>query len=322
MWEDLQRQIRSLHVTVRVERQNGDQTEAQRDNVTSNPGPSTSAANSPSESARNFKKTLLENYQRENSAADHDARSYDPSQPSTSRGITSQEGNHEATTSSSSNPRDIEESTTNMSLSSLLPSDAELRRMQCLKLNEMLDGLYARLTSRCQNCDSRVSDASQATNDHTYSNLIDGDVQLPSMSSIVSNIGASSSLPAVTAITTPTTESSEPLPSISSFVSGIDRVDSNGSIQAPDTNTDYLATGVSTDNNNGGNDQNNISPTTTQYSMNQGGSSASPSSSESSNSNSSRLRCRQKMYLRYLCIFLEYIIQCVYHLKIVTLMFK
>lgn len=303
MWEDLQRQIRSLHVTVRVERQNGDQTEAQRDNVTGNPGPSTSsAANLSNESARNFKKTLLENYQRENSAADHDARSYDPSQPSTSRGITSHERNYEAT-SSPSDPRNVEESTTNMSLSSLLPSDAELRRNYDAKLRRML---YARLMSRCQNCNSRVGDASQATNDHTYSNLIGDDVQLPSMSSVVSNIGASSSLPAVTAITTPTTESSEPLPSISSFVTGIDRVDPGGSVQTSDTNADYLAT-----DNNGGNDQTNSSPTTTQYSTNQGVSSVSPSSSESSNSNSSRLRSyvrrsisAQKMYLRYLCIFL------------------
>jgi len=242
MWEDLQRQIRSLHVTVRVERQNGDQTEMQRDSAAGNSGPSTSAASSSNESAKNFKKALLENYQRESSEGDRDARTYDQNQPSTSSGVTDFERNHEdEPTSSTCN---VEEST-NISLSNLLPSDAELRRMQCLKLNEMLDGLYARLTSRCQNCDSRVADA-QAMNDHTYSSLItDGDIQLPSMSSVVSNIGANSNLPAVTAITT----ESEPLPSISSFVSS---AGPSRSTQASDTNIDYPATG------NNRNDDNNI----------------------------------------------------------------
>ncbi|KAG5334499.1 AMRA1 protein, partial [Acromyrmex charruanus] len=263
MWEDLQRQIRSLHVTVRVERQNDDQTETQRDNTASNPGPSTSAASSPNESARNFKKALLENYQRESSECDRDTRSYDQSQPSTSSGVTGLERNDEDEPTSST--RNIEEST-NISLSNLLPSDAELRRMQCLKLNEMLDGLYARLTSRCQNCDSRVTDT-RAMNDHTYSSLTtDDDVQLPSMSSVVSNIGANSNLPAVTAITT--TES-EPLPSISSFVNSLDRAGPSRSTQSSDTNIDYFG------NNNDNNVDNNINsdPPMT-YPTNQPGTSA------------------------------------------------
>lgn len=269
MWEDLQRQIRSLHVTVRIERQNNDQTEVQRDN----PGPSTSAANSSNESAKNFKKALLENYQRENSESDRDARSYiDQNQPSTSRGITNLDGNYEDEPTSSGN-RNIEESTTNISLSNLLPSDTELRRMQRLKLNEMLDGLYARLTSRCQNCDSRVADgASQAKNDdHTYANLTSGDVQLPSMSSVVSNIGANSNLPAVTAITT-----TEPLPSISSFVNSIDRASSSRSTQVSDTNANYSAMGDTTansnsNNNNDNNDDNINADSFTQSSTNQDG---------------------------------------------------
>jgi len=246
MWEDLQRQIRSLHVTVRVERQNGDQTEAQRDNATSNPGPSTSAASLSNE----------ENYQRESNKEDRtDARSYDHSQPSTSRGVTGLQSDHENEPTSST--RNVEEST-NISLSNLLPSDAELRRMQCLKVDEMLDGLYARLTSRCQNCDSRVAD-SRTMNDHTYSSLTtDDDIQLPSMSSVVSNIGANSNLPAVTAITT--TES-ERLPSISSFVSGLDRAGPSRSTQASDTNIDYPATSDATSNNSNNDDSNiNFNP--------------------------------------------------------------
>lgn len=288
MWEDLQRQIRSLHVTVRVERQNGDQAEMQRDNTASNPGPSTSAASSSNESARNFKKALLENYQRESSEGDRDARSYDQSQPSTSSGVTGLERSHENEPTSST--RNVEEST-NISLSNLLPSDAELRRMQCLKLNEMLDGLYARL-----NCDSRVSDA-RAMNDHTYSSLTtDGDVQLPSMSSVVSNIGANSNLPAVTAITT--TES-EPLPSISSFVSGFDRAGPSRSTQASDTNSDYSATS-----NNGRNDDSNINPDHMQYPANQTGTSASTSSSKSASAlRYNRLRDKHKIYFRYLCVY-------------------
>lgn len=296
MWEDLQRQIRSLHVTVRVERQNGDQAEAQRDNAASNPGPSTSAASSSNESARNFKKALLENYQRESSEGDRDARSYDQSQPSTSSGVTGLERSHEDEPTSST--RNVEEST-NISLSNLLPSDAELRRMQCLKLNEMLDGLYARLNSR-------LSDA-RAMNDHTYSSLTtDGDVQLPSMSSVVSNIGANSNLPAVTAITT--TES-EPLPSISSFVSGFDRAGPSRSTQASDTNNDYPATSDTTDNNSR-NDDSNINPDhLTQYPANQTGTSASTSSSKSSSALIyNRIMCNRKIYRRYLCVYSKEIV--------------
>lgn len=250
MWEDLQRQIRSLHVTVRIERQNSDQTEAQREN----PGPSTSAAGSSNESAKNFKKALLENYQRENSENDRDARSYiDQNQPSTSRGITDIDGNCE-NDSTSSNNCNIEEST-NISLSNLLPSDIELRRMQRLKLDELLDGLFG--TSRNQNCP--VTDvASRAKNDdHTYANLTsNGDVQLPSISSVVSNIGANSNLPAVTAITT----TIEPLPSISSFVNSIDRANSSRSTQVSDTNVNYttMDDAITNNNNNNNNNDDNI----------------------------------------------------------------
>lgn len=290
MWEDLQRQIRSLHVTVRVERQNADQTDAQRDS--SNPGTSSASLN---DSGRNFKKTLLENYQRESSESDQDGRSHDPNQPSTSKGITGHQRNRDEA-SSSVNRNNVEESTTNISLSNLLPSDEELRRMQCLKLNEILDGLYERLT-RCQNCNSRVADDARATNnDHTYANLTtESDMQLPSMSSVVSNIGANSNLPAVTAITT----ESEPLPSISSFVS---TAGSSRSTQISDTNTDYSATGSATGNNSTNDDNINSISTSdppTQCSTNQGGSSASGSSLESSTSGCNRLRGRQKLYLRY-----------------------
>ncbi|XP_011267694.1 probable serine/threonine-protein kinase DDB_G0282963 isoform X3 [Camponotus floridanus] len=249
MWEDLQRQIRSLHVTVRIERQNSDQTEAQREN----PGPSTSTAGSSNESAKNFKKALLENYQRENSENDRDARSYiDQNQPSTSRGITDIDGNCE-NGSTSSNNCNIEEST-NISLSNLLPSDIELRQMQRLKLDELLDGIF-RQQSHNQNCP--VTDvASRAKNDdHTYANLTsNSDVQLPSISSVVSNIGANSNLPAVTAITT----TIEPLPSISSFVNSIDRANSSRSTQVSDTNVNYttMDDAITNNNNNNNNDDN------------------------------------------------------------------
>lgn len=238
MWEDLQRQIRSLHVTVRIQRQNCDQTEGRdTDDANSNPGPSTSTANPATESARNFKKTLLENYQRENET-DGNARMYDQSQPSTSRGITGRERNLRSKPASSSN---IEESTTNMSLSNLLPSDAELRRMQWLK-----PGSYTRSTSRCQNCDFRVND------DHTYSIVTTGDnTQLPSMFNVVSNI-ANSNLPAVTAITTTEpAESSQPLPGMSSFANDADRdIGSGRSSQVLNANLD-------SSNNNESNDEDN-----------------------------------------------------------------
>lgn len=250
MWEDLQRQIRSLHVTVRIERQNSDQTEAQREN----PGPSTSTAGSSNESAKNFKKALLENYQRENSENDRDSRSYiDQNQPSTSRGITNIE-TCESYYSTSSNNCNIEEST-NISLSNLLPSDIELRQMQRLKFDELLDRIFRSYNQNCPVTDV----ASRAKNDdHTYANLTsNGDVQLPSISSVVSNIGANSNLPAVTAITT---TRPEPLPSISSFVNSIDRANSSRSTQVSDTNVNYTTMGdaITNNNNNNNNNDDNI----------------------------------------------------------------
>jgi len=277
MWEDLQRQIRSLHVTVRVERQNDDEMETQEDtdDAVSNPGPSTSTANSASDSVRNFKKTLLENYQKENES-DSDTKTFDQSQPSTSRGITDHERNSENKPSSSN----VEESTTNMSLSNLLPSDAELRRIQSFKL-----GLYARLSSRCQNCESRVTD------DHTYS-IASDDMQLPSMSSVVSNIGANSNLPAVTAITSPEPLES-PLPRISSFADNADPViESSRSGEASNTNIDASNNNDSS-NDNGVNNPDSVA----QHSMNQG-SSGSASLSALESSTSGRLRAKQKMHHR------------------------
>lgn len=326
MWEDLQRQIRSLHVTVRVERlNNNDQTEAQRDvgNTTSNlaasstaasSASSSTAANPQSESAKNFKKALLENYQRQNSENDH-ARTYDHSQPSTSRGIT--ERNREDEPMPSSSGYNVEETSTNISLSNLLPSDSELRQMLSHNLKEMLDGWYSRLTSRCQNC-TPSSDANStqqyATNDHTYSSNVamnsrgapaattSADAQLPSMSSIVSNIGANSSLPTVTALTSQLT----PLPSISNFVNSIDRnASSDRSTQMSHTSADHPASDMSNNASNSVNDDANVnSDLVTQYPANQSGSSISISSPGSS-SNSNRWRSRRyqnwrhRMKIRY-----------------------
>lgn len=337
MWEDLQRQIRSLHVTVRVERlNNNDQTEAQRDvgNTASNSAASSTEASSASsstatnpqnESAKNFKKALLENYQRQNSENDN-ARTYDHSQPSTSRGIT--ERNREDEPSSSG--YNTEETSTNISLSNLLPSDSELRQMLSHNLKEMLDGWYSRLTSRCQNCTSSSdvnSTQRYATSDHTYSSNVattsrdrpaettSADAQLPSMSSIVSNIGANSSLPTVTALTSQL----GPLPSISNFVNSIDRnASSDRSTQITHANADHPAGDTNNNISNNGNDNTNInSDLATQYPENQSGSSSFTSSAGSS-SNSSRWRSRtgdtrtggrwryqnwrQRMKLRYLCI--------------------
>jgi hypothetical protein len=274
MWEDLQRQIRSLHVTVRVERQNDDETQEDTDDAVDNPGPSTSTANSASDSARNFKKTLLENYQRENES-DSDTRTFDQSQPSTSRGITGRERNSENKPSSSN----VEESTTNMSLSNLLPSDAELRRIQSFKL-----GLYARLSSRCHNCESRVTD------DHTYS-IASDDTQLPSMSSVVSNIGANSNLPAVTAITSSEPLES-PLPRISGFADNADPViESSRSGEASNANID-----ASNNNDDGNNNDVNNPDSVAQCSTNQG-SSGSASLCEVG-SFTGRPRAKQKMHHR------------------------
>lgn len=295
MWGDLLRQIRSLHVTIRVERRNNDQTKMQSDtnNIASNPGPSTSAVNLSlnlniqNETAKNFKKALLENYQRQNNENNH-PRSYDPNQPSTSKGITSSERSHaDELMLSSSN---IEENSTNISLSSLLPSESELRRMQFRNLTEMLDDLYSRLTSCYRNC-ALSSNAQQfVAHDHTYSNLIPNNVQLPSMSSLISNIGVNSNVATVTAITT---ESA--LPSVSNINNSINyNSNTNRSTEIFNANINDTADDLSSINNFTNNNNNHNCDF------------GSVASSESSNNRScdrSHQNLRQKIYLRYLCIF-------------------
>lgn len=220
MCEDLQHQIRSLHVTVRVERQNINRETAGQSNTSTNSKPSTSGQNSSSlstdsqsEPTRNFKKILLESYKRENNETG-DTKSCDQDQPSTSTGITKSSKFINGDSQSQNSNNDGTENSTNISLSNLLPSESELRDMQPHNLSNILDNLY----SQCQNCNlpDNSQYANNATNDHTYSNLTNNDenIQLPSISSLVSNIGMTSNLPTISAITTTTSQS----PSVSHLI--------------------------------------------------------------------------------------------------------
>ncbi|KAG7209033.1 hypothetical protein KM043_015197 [Ampulex compressa] len=196
MWEDLQRQIRSLHVTVRVERQNDEQTNAQSEGsaAQTTTNQSSVATDLQSETARNFKKALLETYKRESNEG-NGSRSYDQSQPSTSRGIPNCDRTQGEASTNSRKESVARDGSTNISLSNLLPSESELRQMGPNKLLDILHSLNARMVD----IQPQFSD-NATTNDHTYSNLTTN-IQLPSISSLVSNIGVGSNLPTITAIT-------------------------------------------------------------------------------------------------------------------------
>lgn len=233
MWEDLQRQIRSLHVTVRVEMQNEAQSQpgpsGSGNGSRSASAPSTSTQNQPSgsgngvelqsETAKNFKKAILENYKREKNETER--AETDHSQPSTSRGINP--------TAAKKSKTENDNDATRISLSNLLPSESELRLLNIDPhgLSDILGNLYspnsqASNDSLNLNVDSQSS--SVPNNDHTYSNLATetGSTQLPSISSLVSNIASSLNLPPITSVVTSASntfaESNVPLPSISNLV--------------------------------------------------------------------------------------------------------
>ncbi|XP_046606454.1 uncharacterized protein LOC124298456 [Neodiprion virginianus] len=236
MWEDLQRKIYSLHVTVRVAMQNSDDqsqpsTSGSRSATpsTSTQNPAASTSDSQSETAKNFKKAILENYKREKSETDKDAASttVDQSQPSTSRGVSN------LSTSTMKDEKSDDSEATRINLSNLLPSESELRLLNLhpQSFSDIFGYLYsqnAQSANESLNLDSQSSNATNAANDHTYSNLAtqSGSTQLPSISSLVSNIASSLNLPPFSAVTSSShqpsasniIDSTAPLPSISNLV--------------------------------------------------------------------------------------------------------
>lgn len=183
MWEDLQRQIRSLRVTVHVNVQ-GNSTNPSSSDL-SMPSTSTGTATSPSETAKNFKKALLENYKRENQEID-----YEQSQPSTSRGITSARSDNS------------EECSTSISLSNLLPSETELKERQSLSLTQMLNKLDA-LFASCQGINQDVS--ANVSNDHTYSTVSNnnGSMEIPGVANVASIIAEGLNFPPSSGVSAP-----------------------------------------------------------------------------------------------------------------------
>lgn len=303
MWEDLQHQIRSLHVTVRVERQNNNQETAEQSNTSTNAKPSTSGQNSSSmltdsqsEPTRNFKKILLESYKRENNET-ADTKVCDQNQPSTSTGITKSSKFMSSEPQSHNSNNDGTENSTNISLSNLLPSESELRDMQPHNLSNILDSLY----SQCQNCN--LPDNSQYTNnainDHTYSNLTTNDenIQLPSISSLVSNIGITSNLPTISAITTTTSQS----PSVSHLVNNeVNNPSSVNETGQTSENVEYSSEDVNTHLNKHLNDNTNNNEyvnTNTEDSSNIP-ENFNPRIQPESSSNNINLQNRQYMYQR------------------------
>ena len=211
LWEDLQRQIRSLHVTVRVESETTDQQPSTSGtSSSSNPPSSTSNTETQNEPAKNFKKTLIENYKRENNEAENTSPL--ESQPSTSGGSTS----YQKTQSKSSSQSEFGNSSTNISLSNLLPSESELKRMREQSLSDLLETLQEQDSWRNPQLDELNSQPS-AISDHTYSNLTTNNttVQLPSISSFISNLTASINSPTTTQLMDSTNLTNEEVPSSS-----------------------------------------------------------------------------------------------------------
>ncbi|XP_012280733.1 uncharacterized protein LOC105699895 [Orussus abietinus] len=239
MWESLQHQIRSLHVTVHVERQNNDQTQSQpstSSDVTAIP--STSAQNpcffgeSPSEPAKNFKKALLENYKRENNETD-DSLKYDQSQPSTSKGIIRHQTSNKkgrSTSPKANESTDTGETSTNISLSNLLPSESELKQRRPRTISEIIKSLCSNNGYESPSSSNPARNAN-ATSDHTYSNLTtnDSNVQLPSISNLVSNIAGNLSIPTTAA------SASTPFSGVSKITNRISTADYSTSDQLSHT---------------------------------------------------------------------------------------
>lgn len=196
MWEDLQRQIRSLHVTVRVEVENTDQQPSTSGtSSSSNSLSSTNSTETQNESAKNFKKTLIENYKRESNEVDNTSAEF---QPSTSSENTSRKT---PKSSSQSQGNELGQSSTNISLSNLLPTESELRRMRRNnRLLEILKALPERETwTGSPTGLDEPNPQPSAMSDHTYSNLTsNATVQLPSIASFISNLSASVNIPSTT----------------------------------------------------------------------------------------------------------------------------
>ncbi|XP_043465249.1 probable WRKY transcription factor protein 1 isoform X3 [Leptopilina heterotoma] len=195
MWEDLQRQIRSLHLTLRVEGENADQqpsTSGTSSSSNSQSSMSSSNETQNNESAKNFKKTLIENYKKQYK----DGVYCKEQRPSTSAESTSQKMPKptQETPSSSSQSQN----STNISLSNLLPTESELRRMRRNnRLLEILKALRERETWDGSPIDLDAPNPQpSAMSDHTYSSLTsNATVQLPSIASFISNLSASVNIP-------------------------------------------------------------------------------------------------------------------------------
>ncbi|XP_051154473.1 probable serine/threonine-protein kinase DDB_G0282963 isoform X2 [Leptopilina boulardi] len=213
-WEDLLRQIRNLHVTVRVEGENADQqpsTSGTSSASSSNSQSSTSSNETQNnESAKNFKKTLIENYKRESNEADNKtvfciiiqpSTSSSPSSSSSTPAAAESTGQKIPKTPSQSGTPDSNQNSTNISLSNLLPTESEMRRMRRNnRLLEILKALRERETWSGSpiNLDEPQPQPN-AMSDHTYSNLTsNATVQLPSIASFISNLSASVNIPSTT----------------------------------------------------------------------------------------------------------------------------
>ncbi|XP_011503015.1 PREDICTED: uncharacterized protein LOC105366307 [Ceratosolen solmsi marchali] len=207
MWERLQWRIRYLYIAIHIERMYNNDNSQTNTNRLGLGGPSTSGAESTTlntefqtETARNFKKTLLENYKKQ--IVENEANQPQPSTSTISSPIINR--NLPSTSHSQSvmnndgfkNGKNEPSNSTNLNLS-MQPNNVKL---ECLaNVYKLLDKFFSKqriLKSREQLLQFSLPGPS---NDHTYSNLSSYNINtnpndstsLPSTSSHVSDISGS-----------------------------------------------------------------------------------------------------------------------------------
>ncbi|KAJ8680468.1 hypothetical protein QAD02_016255 [Eretmocerus hayati] len=232
MWQKLQRRIRHLYVTIRIERLcNNDalQSSTSRQGMETS---STATNEAQSEPARNFKKALLEAYKRQSNTNDGSQP-----QPSTSTATSPPVDEQEANNNSQSQPNataDAPSHENQLPFGGELPTDAELRRMRFGNLCELLLN-YNIVDSQLESSHFPTPGPS---NDHTYSSASSSDrasnAQLPSITSLVNDILR---LPSVSSLSASTTSPVSATNANTNDTSLLENSEGNTSDPRPSTST-------------------------------------------------------------------------------------
>ncbi|XP_076180667.1 uncharacterized protein LOC143153416 isoform X2 [Ptiloglossa arizonensis] len=178
IWENLQLQIRPLHITACVEKENDERNT--KLNINSN------------DRTLAFVQNILLNlqheiYRRENNETDN-IKPYNQNQPSTSKGITSFENNCDRYFMRSISDNESKENALNVCHSSFVSNNSQLQRMQANNLLQLPDDLF----TQSQNSMNKLQYSINSTNN--YNDLIlptkNNNYQLPIISNLISSISS------------------------------------------------------------------------------------------------------------------------------------